>query len=43
VPCLHFEASHECRRLTPIPLGWEEMREDELEELLSASTVLPEA
>jgi hypothetical protein len=43
VPCLHFEASHECRRLTPIPLGWEGMREDELEELLSASTVMPEA
>ncbi len=43
VPCLHFEASHERRQLTPIPTGWEEMREDELEELLSASTLMPEA
>lgn len=43
VPYLHFEASHERRQLTPIPTGWEEMPEDELEELLSASTVMPEA
>jgi hypothetical protein len=43
VPCLHFEASHERRRLTPIPTGWEEMREDELAGLLSASTLMPEA
>jgi hypothetical protein len=43
VPCLHFEASHERRQLTPIPTGWEEMREDELEELLSASSLMPEA
>ena len=42
-PCLHFEASHERRQLTPIPTGWEEMREDELEELLSASSLMPEA
>jgi hypothetical protein len=42
-PCLHFEASHERRQLTPIPTGWEEMRVDELEELLSASSLMPEA
>jgi hypothetical protein len=43
VPCLHFEAPHERRQLTPIPTGWEEMQGDELEELLSASTLMPEA
>ena len=36
VPCLHFESSRERRQLTPIPAGWEEMPEDELEDLLVA-------
>lgn len=43
VPCLLFESSDSRRRLTPIPSAWEEMQEDELEDLLSDSTVLPKA
>jgi hypothetical protein len=43
VPCLQFESARQRRQLTPIPSGWEDMREDELEDLLGASTLLPEA
>jgi len=43
LPCLHFESARERRHLTPIPAGWEEMPEDELEDLLAASTLLPKA
>jgi hypothetical protein len=41
VPCLQFESARQRRQLTPIPSGWEEIREDELEDLLGASTLLP--
>jgi len=41
--CLHFEPARQRRQLTPIPSGWEEMPEDELEDLLGASTLLPDA
>jgi len=43
VPCLRFESAREHRQLTPIPAGWEQMGEDELEDLLGVSTALPEA
>ncbi|HWH51498.1 MAG TPA: hypothetical protein VN651_08130 [Gemmatimonadaceae bacterium] len=43
VPCLQFESSRERRRLSPIPSAWAEMREDELEDLLGASTPAPPA
>lgn len=42
-PCLQFESARHRRQLTPIPARWDEMREDELEDLLGAATVLPEA
>lgn len=42
LPCLHFESPGQRRQLTPIPSGWEEMKEDELEGLLNASTSLAE-
>jgi len=38
---LQFESSHERRRVTPIPFGWEQMSDDVLEDLLGASTVTP--
>jgi hypothetical protein len=37
VPALEFESLREDRQLTPIPVGWEQMRDDELEDLLGAS------
>jgi hypothetical protein len=37
VPALEFESLREDRQLTPIPPGWEQMRDDELEDLLGAS------
>jgi len=43
VPCLQFESARYRRQLTPIPLGWEEIPEDQLEDLLGASTSLPTA
>jgi hypothetical protein len=42
-PCLQFESARQRRQLTPIPAGWEQMGEVELEELLGASRALPEA
>jgi hypothetical protein len=38
-----LESARQRRQLTPIPSGWEEMREDELEDLLGASPLLPRA
>jgi hypothetical protein len=37
---LAFQASHERRRLTPVPNGWELLGEDRLEELLHAATLV---
>ncbi|HXT17474.1 MAG TPA: hypothetical protein VN706_17670 [Gemmatimonadaceae bacterium] len=43
MPCLRFESARQRRQVTPIPSGWEEMPEDELEDLLGTSTLMREA